>query len=69
MKTTRGIFCAALMGSASFLFAASGAAAGSFNIPGGTLSKFIGGRGLSAHHFVNLQLQLRRCGAIDRAAA
>jgi hypothetical protein len=38
-------------------------------IPGGTLSKFIGGRGLSAHHFVNLQLQLRRCGAIDRVAA
>jgi len=38
MFKTRGIFSAAFLGSASFLFAASGAAAGSFNIPGGTLS-------------------------------
>jgi hypothetical protein len=38
-------------------------------IPSGTLSKFKDGRAISAHHFVNLQLQLRRCGAIDRAAA
>jgi len=41
-------------------FGEQGRLASSCSIPGGTLSKFLAGRGLSCAHFLNLQLAITR---------